>query len=54
MKDANDMLDILGLDVYKLVASSDGWYPVYEKGKKDPIAYTRLDKGDVYSPPLKA
>ena len=48
MKDANDMLDILGLDVYKLVASSDGWYPVYEKGKKDPIAYTRLDKGDVY------
>ena len=42
------MLDILGLDVYKLVASSDGWYPVYEKGKKDPIAYTRLDKGDVY------
>ena len=48
VKDANDMLDILGLDVYKLVASSDGWYPVYEKGKKDPIAYTRLDKGDVY------
>ena len=48
VKDANDMLDILGLDVYKLVASSDGWYPVYEKGKKDPIAYTRLDKGNVY------
>ena len=44
VKDANDMLDILGLDVYKLVASSDGWYPVYEKGKKAPLLILDLIK----------
>ena len=44
VKDANDMLDILGLDVYKLVASSDGWYPVYEKGKKTPLLILDLIK----------
>lgn len=37
-----------GLCVYELVATSDGWYPVYEKGKLNPTSYIRLNKGDVY------
>ncbi|WP_252722880.1 hypothetical protein [Treponema pedis] len=38
----------MGLDVYKLVAKQDGWYPVFERGKTQPVAYTKLNKGDVY------
>ena len=48
VKSPNSQLDLLGLDVYALVATHDGWYPVYEYGTKDPIAYTKLNKGDVY------
>ena len=48
VKSPNSQLELLGLDVYALVATHDGWYPVYEYGTKDPIAYTKLNKGDVY------
>ena len=48
VKSPNSQLDLLGLDVYALVATHDGWYPVYEYGTKDPIAYTKLNKGDAY------
>ena len=48
VKSPNSQLDLLGLDVYALVATHDGWYPVYEYGTKDPIAYTKLNKGDIY------
>ena len=41
VKSPNSQLDLLGLDVYALVATHDGWYPVYEYGTKDPIAYTK-------------
>ncbi|EWH10017.1 Rhs family protein, partial [Cellulophaga geojensis KL-A] len=47
-KDNNIWIDPLGLDVYKLTTRSDGWYPVYEKGKKDPTSYQKLKKGDTY------
>lgn len=48
VKNINIQVDLYGLDVYELVATSDGWYPVYEKGKLDPTSYTRLNQGDVY------
>lgn len=46
--DTNNWLDPFGLDVYELKAASDGWYPVYENGSTDPVAYTKLKKGDTY------
>ena len=48
VRDTNGWIDPLGLDVYKLIATSDGWYPVYQRGQTDPVAYTRLRKGDTY------
>jgi RHS repeat-associated protein len=48
VKDVNSWIDVFGLDVYKLTASADGWYPVYEKGQLNPTSYERLNKGDVY------
>jgi len=48
VKDSNAQVDLYGLDVYALIAAQDGWYPVYEYGIKDPVAYTKLKKGDVY------
>ena len=32
-------VDLLGLDVYELTARANGWFPVYEKGKAEPVAY---------------
>lgn len=48
VKNCNIQIDLYGLDVYELVAASDGWYPVYEKGQLNPTSYRRLNKGDVY------
>ncbi len=48
VKDSNDWIDVFGLDVYKLIATTDGWYPVYKKGQLDPVAYIRLKRGDTY------
>jgi RHS repeat-associated protein len=48
VKDVNTWIDVFGLDVYVLTASSDGWYPVYEKGQVNPTSYERLNKGDTY------
>jgi RHS repeat-associated protein len=48
VKNCNIQVDLYGLDVYELVAASDGWYPVYEKGQLNPTSYERLNKGDVY------
>ncbi|WP_390894683.1 RHS repeat-associated core domain-containing protein [Porphyromonas endodontalis] len=48
VRDTNGWIDPLGLDVYKLIATSDGWYPVYQRGQTDPVAYTRQRKGDTY------
>ncbi|PQL93811.1 RHS repeat-associated core domain-containing protein [Apibacter adventoris] len=48
VKDINGWVDIFGLEVYELVAVTDGWYPVYEKGSLNPTSYTRLKKGDIY------
>ena len=47
-KDSNIWLDPFGLDVYELTAATDGWYPVYEYGTKDPVSYTKLQQGDTY------
>ncbi len=46
--DSNTFVDVFGLDVYDLIADSDGWYPVYEKGSLNPVSYEKLKKGDVY------
>lgn len=48
VKDSNTQVDILGLSVYELIAKQDGWYPVFKRGSFEPIAYTKLKKGDVY------
>ena len=48
VSDTNIWIDVFGLDVYVLTATSDGWYPVYAKGKADPVAYTKLKAGDTY------
>ena len=48
VKNINAQIDLYGLCVYELVATSDGWYPVYEKGKLNPTSYVRLNQGDVY------
>ncbi|MBH1507678.1 MULTISPECIES: RHS repeat-associated core domain-containing protein [Stenotrophomonas] len=41
--------DPLGLDeLYALLASKDGWYPIMEWGKKNPVGYWYLKKGEVW------
>lgn len=41
--------DPLGLDeFYALLASKDGWYPIMEWGKKNPVGYWYLKKGEVW------
>lgn len=41
--------DPLGLDeFYALLASRDGWYPIMEWGKKNPVGYWYLRKGEVW------
>ena len=39
-------IDPWGLEVYELVARSDGWYPVHEYGKSKPIGEVFLREGD--------
>ncbi|WP_249260585.1 RHS repeat-associated core domain-containing protein, partial [Xanthomonas graminis] len=46
---ATSWADPLGLDeFYALLARRDGWYPVMEWGKKDPVGYWYLSKGEVW------
>ncbi|WP_083839272.1 RHS repeat-associated core domain-containing protein [Flavobacterium branchiophilum] len=47
--DSNSRIDIFGLDeLYALLANKDGWYPVMEWGKKDPIGEVFLKEGEVW------
>ena len=42
-------IDPLGLDeLYALIARKDGWYPVMEWGKKNPVGYMYLKKGELW------
>ncbi|MDR2809406.1 MAG: hypothetical protein LBB84_02450 [Tannerellaceae bacterium] len=43
------MIDPWGLDeLYALIATKDGWYPVMEYGKKAPIREVYLKEGDLW------
>ena len=46
----NSLTDLLGLtaEVYKLVATKDGYYDVYEWGNDKPVGKTYLKKGDTW------
>lgn len=47
--DPNTWLDPLGLDeLYALVATKDGWYPIMKYGKKAPIGQIYLKEGDLW------
>ncbi len=47
--DVNSEFDPFGLkELYALIASNDGWYPVMEYGKKTPIGEFFLKKGDLW------
>jgi RHS repeat-associated protein len=49
VRDPNKFVDPFGLDeLYALTAKKDGWYPVMEYGKKDPIGEVYLKKGDLW------
>lgn len=49
VRDVNNRIDPLGLDdLYALVARKDGWYPVFEYGKKNPIGEMFLKEGDLW------
>ena len=42
-------VDPLGLDeLYALIARKDGWYPVMEWGKKNPVGHMYLKKGELW------
>ncbi|MFD0738592.1 RHS repeat-associated core domain-containing protein [Lysobacter koreensis] len=42
-------IDPLGLDeLYALVASRDGWYPVMQYGQRTPIGYMHLRRGELW------
>ena len=41
-------IDPQGLDVYELTARANGWFPVYKKGSKEPVAYQFLQAGETY------
>ena len=47
--DVNRNIDLFGLDeLYALVASKDGWFPVFEYGKKAPVGEMYLKKGELW------
>ncbi|WP_452219471.1 RHS repeat-associated core domain-containing protein, partial [Lacinutrix salivirga] len=47
--DSNSFIDPLGLkELYALLAKEDGWYPVMEWGKKEPIGEMFLKKGELW------
>ena len=47
--DSNTVVDPFGLkELYALLASKDGWYPVMEYGKKNPVGEMFLKKGDLW------
>ena len=50
VSDVNYWNDVLGLtaEVYKLVATKDGYYDVYEWGNDKPVGKTHLKKGDTW------
>jgi len=50
VSDINSLTDLLGLtaEVYKLVATKDGYYDVYEWGNDKPVGKTHLKKGDTW------
>ena len=50
VSDINSLTDLLGLtaEVYKLVATKDGYYDVYEWGNDKPVGKTYLKKGDTW------
>ena len=50
VSDVNYWNDVLGLtaEVYKLVATKDGYYDVYEWGNDKPVGKTYLKKGDTW------
>ncbi|WP_080637729.1 RHS repeat-associated core domain-containing protein [Porphyromonas gulae] len=49
VSDINNRIDLLGLDeLYALVALEDGWYPVFEYGKKNPVGEMFLKEGDLW------
>ena len=41
-------IDPWGLDVYELTTRANGWFPVYKKGSKEPVAYQFLQAGETY------
>lgn len=47
--DSNTFIDPFGLkELYALLAKKDGWYPVMEYGKKNPIGEMYLKKGELW------
>ena len=50
VSDVNYWNDVLGLtaEVYKLVATKDGYYDVYEWGNDKPVGKTYLKEGDTW------
>jgi RHS repeat-associated protein len=49
VKDPNSWVDVFGLDeLYALIATKDGWYPVFDYGKKAPIGEVFLKEGDLW------
>jgi uncharacterized protein RhaS with RHS repeats len=49
VSNSNLMIDPWGLDeLYALIATKDGWYPVMEYGKKAPIREVYLKEGDLW------
>jgi uncharacterized protein RhaS with RHS repeats len=49
VSNSNLMIDPWGLDeLYALIATKDGWYPVMEYGKKAPIGEVYLKEGDLW------
>jgi uncharacterized protein RhaS with RHS repeats len=48
VKDPNTWIDPLGLDVYGLYTTADGWDPVHTKGQSQPTSYIFMKKGELY------
>ena len=49
VSDTNNRIDLFALDeLYALVARKDGWYPVFEYGKKNPVGEMFLKEGDLW------
>lgn len=49
IRDSNQSVDPFGLmELYALLAKKDGWYPVMQYGKKNPIGQMYLKKGDLW------